>query len=254
MKKIILISAILLASCTNTGTTQHSVQNTHNKDKSHWDYQGENGPLNWAKITPEYNACSGKNQSPINLTGFIESKLKPIKFHYKKGGNSIINNGHTIQVNYNKGSYINVDGIKFNLAQFHFHAPSENNINGKSYPLEAHLVHIDKNGNLAVVAVMFKEGRENKALAKAWSKMPQHAGDKHSFEYFVNVNKILPRNHAYYRFNGSLTTPPCTEGVRWLVMKNPITASKAQIKEFEHILHHPNNRPLQPVNARVIMK
>lgn len=224
---------------------------THNP---HWGYSGYEGPENWATLSADNFACSGKNQSPINLSGFIESELLPIQFSYRQGGNEILNNGHTVQVNYQKGSSINVDGETFELLQFHFHAPSENHINGQSYPMEAHLVHADKRGNLAVVAVMFEEGATNKGWERAWSFMPKHAGDKNRLTTTVHVNDILPKSRDYYRFNGSLTTPPCSEGVRWLVMKEVVTASKEQMATLSSVLHEPNNRPLQPVNARTILK
>jgi carbonic anhydrase len=215
---------------------------------------GEAGPENWAKLSPEYSACAGKNQSPINLTGFIEAKLKPIVFAYKGGSAEILNNGHTIQISALPGSSISVDGIQSELKQFHFHGPSENRINGKSFPMEAHLVHADKGGNLAVVAVIFTEGKANKALEKAWAQMPKNEGDNSTLSPGISPLGILPPNRGYYRYNGSLTTPPCSEGVRWLVMKHPVSASKKQIEEFNHAMHHPNNRPLQAVNARPVLK
>ncbi len=221
---------------------------------SSWTYDGATGPENWAQLTPENGACAGVNQSPIDLTGFIEAELKPIEFAYQAGGNEILNNGHTVQVNYKKGSSMKIDGITFNLLQFHFHAPSENHINGKSYPMEAHFVHADKDGNLAVVALMFEQGKENKALQGAWSQIPGHAGDKTALKSVADANKILPDNKDYYRFNGSLTTPPCSEGVRWFVMKDAVSASKEQIHAFEHVMHHANNRPIQATNARPVLK
>lgn len=220
----------------------------------HWEYTGENGAENWAKLSPDYGSCMGKNQSPINLAGFIEAELKPIVFHYTSGSADIINNGHTVQVNVLPGSNITVDGVSFELKQFHFHAPSENLIKGKSFPVEAHLVHADKDGNLAVVAVMLSEGKANKALASAWAQMPEHEGDKIALTTSISPKDLLPKNHDYYRFNGSLTTPPCSEGVRWLVMKNPTSVSKEQIDEFTHVMHHPNNRPVQPINARPVLQ
>lgn len=221
---------------------------------AHWEYSGEAGPDNWAKLSPEYSACSGKNQSPINLTGFIEAKLDPITFNYTAGSAEILNNGHTVQINAVPGSNIKIDGVQFELKQFHFHAPSENLINGKSFPMEAHLVHADKDGNLAVVAVMFTEGENNKALEKAWAQMPHEAGGKETLAAGISPLDILPPDRNYYRFDGSLTTPPCSEGVRWLVMKDSIPASKEQIEKFAHAMHHPNNRPVQPVNARTVLK
>lgn len=220
----------------------------------HWEYSGEAGPENWAKLSPEYGACAGKNQSPINLSGLIDAKLKPIAFSYKAGTTEILNNGHTVQVNAAEGSSITVDGIQFDLKQFHFHAPSENLINGKSYPLEAHLVHADKDGNLAVVAVMFNAGTASAALEKAWAQMPKNSGDKVDLSAKLSPLDLLPKNRDYYRFNGSLTTPPCSEGVRWLVMKHPASASKEQIETFAHVMHHPNNRPVQAVNARPVLE
>lgn len=223
-------------------------------DTTHWTYSGEEGPENWAKLTPEFGACSGKNQSPIDLSGFIEAELAPIKVSYLPGGNEIWNNGHTVQVNYAEGSSIAVDGIQFDLKQFHFHAPSENLIKGQSYAMEAHFVHMDKEGNIAVVALMFEEGGENTALEKLWSSMPKNAGDRKALPSPFAAGDLLPANPDYYRFNGSLTTPPCTEGVRWLVLKEPVTASKEQVEAFSHVMHHPNNRPVQSVNARPVLQ
>lgn len=222
-------------------------------DGAAWDYTGDTGPDNWARLSPEYGACAGSNQSPINLTGFIDAKLEPIVFNYDAGSAEILNNGHTVQVNTLPGSTISVDGIQFELKQFHFHVPSENLIHGKSYPMEGHLVHADKNGNLAVVAVMVTEGKASKALAKAWAQMPKE-GETHALSSDISPLDILPSNRDYYRFNGSLTTPPCSEGVRWLVMKQPISASKAQIKQFLQVMHHHNNRPVQAVNARPVLE
>ncbi len=242
MKKMIIGAAILLSG-------QVLASGTH-----HWGYEGEAGPENWAHLTSEYSACAGKNQSPIDLSGFIEAELQAISFAYQGGGHEILNNGHTVQINYKKGSSISIDNDTFNLLQFHFHAPSENMIKGISYPMEAHLVHADKEGNLAVVAVMIEEGAANPALERAWKQLPEHAGDKASLSAEVDVNNILPVNRDYYRFNGSLTTPPCSEGVRWFVMKNTVTASKAQIDAFKKVMQHANNRPVQPVNARPVLQ
>jgi len=221
---------------------------------AHWGYSGHTGPAHWATLTPEYGACAGKNQSPVNLTSFIQADMKPIAFRYISNGKEILNNGHAVQINVHPGSSIQVDGREFELKQFHFHAPSENHIRGRSFPMEAHLVHADKDGNLAVVAVMFTEGRANAALRKAWAQMPKHAGDKSMLASTISPTGILPANRDHYRFNGSLTTPPCTEGVRWLVMKQPVSASKAQIARFAEVMQHPNNRPVQAINARTILE
>ncbi len=223
--------------------------------KHNWGYSGAEAPSKWAQLSPENFACNGKNQSPINLTSYIKSELEPIKFNYQaSGGENLVNNGHTLQINYAAGSSITVDQQEFKLLQFHFHAPSENHINGTSYPLEAHFVHADSNGNLAVIAVMYKEGKENKGLKQAWKNIPKHKGEQHKFSKLITAQDFLPANKKYYRFNGSLTTPPCSEGVRWLVMKTIETASQQQINAFKQILHEPNNRPLQPLNARPVLQ
>ncbi len=222
-------------------------------ESGHWGYAGEEGPAHWAELNPAFATCgSGKNQSPINLTRFVEAEMEPLGFRYQAGGNEILNNGHTVQINYAPGSVLTLGGHDYELKQFHFHAPSENQIEGKSYPLEAHLVHADSEGNLAVVAVMFDEGAKNAALEQAWANMPQKAGDKLAVE--AMAEDLLPEVRDYYRYNGSLTTPPCTEGVTWLVMKNPVTASLEQIERFAEAVHHPNNRPVQHANARPILK
>ena len=221
---------------------------------SHWGYAGEIGPDRWVKLKPEFAACAGKNQSPINVSGLIEAQLPPLKYDYKQGGSEVVNNGHAIQVNYDAGSSTVIDGIRFELKQFHFHSPSENHINGKSFPLEAHLVHADKDGNLAVVSVMFDEGKANPAVAAAWSLMPKSAGGKNALPNKVAATGLLPANRDYYRYNGSLTTPPCTEGVRWIVLKKPMTVSKQQVEAFEKTLGFANNRPVQALNARPILK
>lgn len=222
---------------------------------SHWTYSGSEGPEYWGELSPAFRACGeGRNQSPVNLTGFVEADLSPIAFNYEEGVNGIINNGHTIKLDYKRGSNISVDGHSFELKQFHFHSPSENLINGKAFPLEAHLVHADKDGNLAVVAVMFEEGGANDVLAKAWAHMPDKAGSPMNLPLHISAESLLPVSRGYYRFSGSLTTPPCSEGVLWLVMKEPVSASGEQIEKFKHAMHHDNNRPTQALNARAVLQ
>jgi carbonic anhydrase len=221
---------------------------------THWAYKGDIGPAGWAKLKPEFGACgAGKNQSPINVAGTIDAQLPPVAFNYKAGGTEVVNNGHTVQVNYEAGNGISMDGIQFELKQFHFHSPSENQINGKSFPLEAHLVHADKDGNLAVVAVMFDLGAANPAVGAAWGQMPKAEG-KAALPAKVSATGLLPADRDYYRYNGSLTTPPCSEGVRWVVMKRPMTVSKQQLEAFKTTLGFDNNRPVQAVNARPVLR
>ena len=226
-------------------------------------------PARWGTLDPKFAMCGiGKNQSPIDLDNLIEAQLETLKLNYAAGAAhiwnhghvppvgpaEILNNGHTVQVNYAPGSTITVDGRSFELQQFHFHSPSENRIRGRSFPLEAHLVHADKAGNLAVVAILFADGPPNPFLSELWGKMPPTKGDTSKLQDGLNVIRLLPANKDYYRFNGSLTTPPCTEGVRWLVMKSVATVSKSQVEQFTKAVGHPNNRPLQAVNARPVLK
>jgi len=239
--------SIILMLSSSTFASEHTNQ-------SHWSYTGEEAPANWGSLSPEFQTCtSGVNQSPIDLKSFIDSNLTKIPFAYNTTSTEILNNGHTVQVNIAKGSIIKVDSIEFELKQFHFHTPSENNINGKSFPLEAHFVHASKDGKLAVVALMFKEGKENKILNQFWNKMPMKSGDKSKL-IVEKLETLLPKNKDYYRFNGSLTTPPCTEGVRWIVLKEATTLSKAQIEKFAKVMGSPNNRPIQTTNARMVIE
>lgn len=245
--KLVTFAPVLMSACLATTTLAAG--------NSHWGYSGHEGPEHWGELDSQYTVCAtGKNQSPINLTGLIEADLLPIDFSYEAGGNEMLNNGHTIQVNYKVGSHITLNGHAYELKQFHFHSPSENTINGKSFPMEAHLVHADKEGNLAVIALMFEEGKSNNILQAAWGQMPAHKGDSQTLNTNLNVDKLLPANRDYYRFNGSLTTPPCTEGVTWLVMRETVSISKQQIEQFSRVMHHPNNRPVQAINARAILK
>ncbi|SNZ02178.1 carbonic anhydrase [Persephonella hydrogeniphila] len=219
-----------------------------------WSYHGATGPEHWGDLKDEYIMCKiGKNQSPVDISRIAEADLEDIKFHYSPGATSLLNNGHTIKVSYEPGSYIVVDGIRFELKQFHFHAPSEHTVKGKSYPFEAHFVHADKDGNLAVIGVLFKEGKENPVIKKLWENLPSHTGEKVKLAHKINAYDLLPKRKKYYRYSGSLTTPPCSEGVRWLVMTTEMEMSKEQIEKFRKLMGGDTNRPVQPVNARMIL-
>ncbi len=247
MKTINTVSSLLAVTAMATAIASFAA-GTHYT----WGYSGSVGPENWGK---HYVTCgTGRNQSPIDLANFTEAELEPIEFSYKPGTNVILNNGHTVEVLYDAGSTITVNGHTFELKQFHFHSPSENTINGKHFPREAHLVHADETGNLAVVAVMFDQGKDNPMLNPLWMKMPTEIGAKNALPKAYDVSAMLPSDRDYYRFNGSLTTPPCSEGVWWFVLKQPASAGKAQIDQFSKALGHPNNRPVQPVNARAVLK
>ncbi|RMD45622.1 MAG: carbonic anhydrase family protein [Aquificota bacterium] len=221
-----------------------------------WSYHGEHGPEHWGDIKKEFIMCKiGKNQSPVDLNRIVKAELKEVDINYKPGGISALNNGHTIKVSYEPGSYIVIDGIKFELKQFHFHSPSEHKIKGKQYPLEAHFVHADKDGNLAVIGVVFKEGKENPIIKQIWENLPMEEGKEVKLSQKVNAYELLPEDKNYYRYSGSLTTPPCSEGVRWIVMEKPLEVSKEQIEKFRKAMGNVDtNRPVQPLNARLILE
>ncbi|AUZ63608.1 TPA: carbonic anhydrase family protein [Citrobacter amalonaticus] len=224
---------------------------------SHWSYEGEGSPEHWGALSEEYKTCqTGMNQSPINIDQSANAHLKPLKTHYTEGPITLINNGHTIQAALKSATAdtITIDGTPFTLQQFHFHAPSENTVHGKHYAMEMHLVHKDANGAIAVVAVMFDKGAANTELDKLWATMPEQTGQDANVTSQMDLNALLPKNKRFWRFSGSLTTPPCSEGVTWIVMKHPLTLSAAQLEKFSHTMHHDNNRPPQPLNGRVVVE
>lgn len=216
-----------------------------------WDYQQ---PEKWNQLNASFAACAGQNQSPINIENTVKADLAPLKFSYNTLIQTITNNGHTVQVDFKEGGELSLDGDTFKLKQFHLHTPSENTIKGKQYPLEIHFVHANAQGQLAVVGMMYEQGAENPQLAKIWNSLPKQKGQMITLKEPQSVNHLLPKNLDYYRFSGSLTTPPCSEGVRWLILKDIQTASAKQIADFAQLLGHPNNRPVQPLNGRVIVE
>jgi len=221
----------------------------------HWSYGGDDGPANWGRLSPDFSMCErGSNQSPINIEGALKAGLAPLQVDYAAHGADIVNNGHTIQIGFEPGNSLMLDGTSFELRQVHFHAPSENQIEGVSFPFEAHLVHADKNGKLAVIAIMFNMGNANQGLGAIWPELPTAQGSAVKLTARIKPADLMPANLGYYRFSGSLTTPPCSEGVRWLVLKTPVSASRAQIEAFEKIMNQPTNRPIQALNARLVVQ
>lgn len=237
-----LLSAALLPLCAHAEHAAHE-----------WDYEGAKGPAKWASLKKDYSSCGlGQHQSPIDIRATSKGKLDPIAFDYKPSPLKDIDNGHTIQVNYAAGSGMTVDGVHYDLLQFHFHTPSEEHIHGKSYPLVAHLVHKSAEGKLAVVAVLFKLGKENPTLATVWAHLPKEKGVENVVEgASIDLATVLPVDHGYYNFAGSLTTPPCSEEVNWFVLKAPVEMSAAQLKQF-HTLYKHNARPVQALHGRVV--
>jgi carbonic anhydrase len=229
------------------------------KDKKHkdvhWKYKGSTGPENWGELSPEFISCKvGRNQSPIDISKTLVTTPKSLKTFQSFPITEVLNNGHTVQANFKPGNIMVVDSVMYQMKQVHFHAPSENQILGKSYPLEAHFVHADPDGNLAVLAVMYELGNENKGIAKLWKQMPKTKGQTKPLTSKVLAGDLIPRKKEYYRFSGSLTTPPCSEGVIWIVMKSTMTVSNSQVDAFKKVMREDNNRPIQPLNGRMVIE
>jgi carbonic anhydrase len=259
MNRIIKYSTLTLATLIlSTGCSQ-STKNIK-KDpvikhqSKHWGYTGEIAPIHWGELHTDFRTCSeGKEQSPIDVNATKDTSLPRLKLSYTKPARGLINNGHTVQVNIEDGNTLTIDGYPYTLKQFHFHTPSENHIKGKSFPLEAHFVHITPKGRIAVVAVMFEEGAANAALNRIVKSFPlTHNKEKKIDLPSQYVNVMLPIDTSYYQFMGSLTTPPCSEGVKWFVIKKTLTASKEQIDAIHKEIGMKNNRPIQPTNGRII--
>jgi carbonic anhydrase len=231
-------------------------QEAHESDP-HWTYEGEAGPEHWAELSPKFEKCgTGTRQTPIDLASseVVPMGLEDVEFQYGTAEATVLNNGHTVQVNVSEGNLIVLDGVTYELAQFHFHSPSEHTIDGASYPLELHLVHKDETGNLAVVGVMLEKGEKNRVLAQVWGKsLPKSQGKEIALKAPFDLNGLLPADRSAYRYLGSLTTPPCSEGVKWIVMKSSVTMTTKQIAAFKKVFPM-NARPLQPINARSIVE
>jgi carbonic anhydrase len=216
----------------------------------HWSYSGPEGPSHWG------GSCEvGKAQSPIDIrtAQARPAKLPTLVFDYGPAPLHIINNGHTVQVDVANGSTLSVGGVRFQLVQFHFHKPSEETINGRHFDMVVHLVHRDWAGHLAVVAVPLRSGAANALVTKLWSHLPKRKEQQSSpAGVTIDPAQLLPTNHSSFSYSGSLTTPPCTEGVRWFVMRSPASISPAQIATFGKLYSH-NARPTQPMNGREVL-
>ena len=262
------ISVIFVLMCiTSCGKTQR-VSSQSDIEKTEWGYEAKNGPQVWGQLSPEYFLCAeGKHQSPIDLVNPTPAKLLPITYVYHLTTDlNIRNTGHTIEVAYPEGSRIYIDGTAYQLLQFHFHAPSEHTVAGQLFDMEMHLVHKSDEGNLAVVGLLIEKGRHNPSYDPIWEHLPAVPGEtqrvmaKANENYAIDLRMMLSPNgqvtdeamqpfSSAYRYEGSLTTPPCSEGVQWIVLTTPIEMSEAQIAAFKAIIHD-NNRPVQPLNGR----
>ncbi len=219
---------------------------------SHWSYEGESGPSNWGKINADWAKCgSGARQSPIDIRDGIKVDLEPIAFDYHPSSFSVIDNGHTVQVNVSPGNFITIQNRMYELQQFHFHRPSEERINGKGFDMVVHLVHKDVEGKLAVIAVMLERGKAQGTIQTIWNNLPLEKNEAATPAIVIDVADLLPPRLDYFTYIGSMTIPPCNEGVLWMVMKDPIQASAAQMALFSR-LYPLNARPIQASSGRMI--
>jgi carbonic anhydrase len=231
--------------------------------EKHWGYDyttSTAGPTEWGTIQGDELCALGHEQSPINIKRASVkngSEEPALKFSYQSSALNLINNGHTVQQDFPAGSTLKIGPKTFTLKQFHFHAPSENQIDGKSFPLELHFVHVDEQGKPAVVvAVLIKEGGHNSDIDAIFSKLPKKEGQKEKSEITqIDPMKLLPDDLSYYRYSGSLTTPPCSEGLSWYVLRDTISMDTLQIKAFTSILGFAHSsRPIQPLGNRVVTR
>jgi len=219
---------------------------------THWTYEGEHGPANWHKINSDWAKCAtGKRQSPIDIRDGMKVDLEQIAFDYRPSGFSVIDNGHTVQVNVGAGNYLSVAGRTYELQQFHFHRPGEERVNGKGFEMVVHLVHKDVEGKLAVLALLLERGKAQPTIQTVWNNLPLEKGETSTPSIVLDPNDLLPQRREYYTYMGSLTTPPCTEGVTWMVMKEPVQASPSQMALFSR-LYPFNARPIQAGSGRMI--
>jgi carbonic anhydrase len=223
-------------------------------EETHWTYEGTTGPDKWGDLDAASNVCSvGSQQSPIDIIGSIKAQLPPLRIAWGKTADAIVNNGHTIQLNTAKGNTLTFGGGPYRLLQFHFHRPSEHLIRGKSFPMEAHFVHAHASGALAVVGALMVAGKPNPVFSKIIETMPKREGETVKADPAINPNGLLPARLAYCRYPGSLTTPPCSETVEWLLLTDPVQVADADIAGFAK-LYGMNARPAQKANRRAVLR
>jgi carbonic anhydrase len=226
----------------------------HTPGQAPWGYQGPAGPQTWGGLRPEFNLCgSGQRQSPIDIRGGLAVDLEPPKFSYQATRFGVIDNGHTVQANMAAGNFIELGGKRFDLQQLHFHRPSEERIDGRQFEMSVHLVHKDEQGRLAVVAVLVDKGQPQSAVQKVWNNLPLEKGEENAARVALDLNELLPSDRRFFTYMGSLTTPPCSEGVQWVVMRQPVTMSPEQIELFARI-YPMNARPVQQAGGRRILQ
>lgn len=231
--------------CTQTGIAAEG---------HHWSYEGAGGPAKWGDLDAANKVCSiGSQQSPIDIGATVKSRLPALRINWARSADTIVNNGHTIQLNFAEGSMLTLGDVKYKLLQVHFHRPSEHLIGGKNFPMEAHFVHRADSGALAVVGVLMATGKPNAAFSKIASTMPAREGPAVKADPGINPNALLPARLGYYRYPGSLTTPPCSETVEWLVLTDPVHVAESDVASFAK-LYPMNARPVQKDNRRYVLQ
>ncbi len=251
---------ILFGGCKESGKTTAAsspehVANVHSKSANHWSYEGETGPEHWKEIEKNSD-CGGFLQSPINIVNYeLDRTLPNLSVHYTTSTHihDVVNNGHTIQYNFDVGDFIELGDNQYELMQFHFHEPAEHLIDGIRYPMELHLVHKSADGAYAVLSVMAKEGASSEPFDFLERHLPLEVGDIETVDMAFDMNLNLPRDKTYFTYEGSLTTPPCTENVRWIIFREPITVSLQQVEELRKLMPLNNYRDEQPRNNRPIL-
>lgn len=220
----------------------------------HWGYDGAEGPENWGDLAPEFRSCAlGQQQTPVDLVEPIRAGTGTMDPRWGEVRGRILNNGHTIQVNCDAGATTIITGTRYDLAQFHFHHPSEHLLEGKRFDLECHFVHKSASGALAVLGVFIQPGAANAELEKVFRAMPAQPGPEQPLSASLAAAELLPKQRGYFRYHGSLTTPPCSEGVTWTVFRTPIEASTEQIRRFATLFAN-NARPAQRLHRRFLLE
>lgn len=252
MKKTILSAALLLCVSMPAWADDAAQVPSEMQLHKHWSYTGSGSAPHWGDMDEAFDACkTGLIQSPVNIDKFVQGEQTPLQPSYSSTPLDVVNNGHTIQLNIAPGSTLGVDGKVYNLLQLHFHTPSEHYIDGAPYPMEAHFAHQAEDGELAVIGVMIKVGTHNPVVEGIWQNAPAEGGEKIVDTVMLSAADLMPASLDYYKYEGSLTTPPCSEGVQWYVLKDPIEISQAQLTAFQTVFPV-NARPIQNLNDRFI--
>lgn len=244
---------LLLAGCASKGTDHHYLHTTEAPPEAAWGYDGAIGPDHWGDLDPAYVlAKTGRKQSPIDIGATEPGPAPALSFDYKSATVDVVYNGHTIEEEGPLASSIQLGDTRYDLKQLHFHSPSEHTVGGEHFPMEMHLVHKSEEGVVAVVSVLLREGEHNAAFQPLWDNLPSAAQKERKSDTTFDIAALLPRDRASYRYEGSFTTPPCTEDVHWIVLRTPVALSAQQIAAFRAVIDG-NNRPVQPLNGRRVL-